>query len=534
MAAMPVVDDDKVVGVVGRKRLVRLGRRRFGGTRVERGDGRAAAGAGAGAVATRCGTRVEAMNEAGSTGSRSRTGDALAGLVTRDSLADAIRSRAAAQAARRMRHGDGRPTRVSGRAAPRRGRAGDGAGRRRARWPTSSGSPPRPRWAACSPRRSWPRVVAAAVGQLGDGRLRDPRGRRRRGHRGRARPARRSSARSRGGRRPTRAVMPGRRSGSRPARRCRPAPTPWSRSRARRRSTRRAAAGPRGRDAAGPAARGDPRPRGGRGRRRRSAARAATSRPARRSLDSGHAVTPAVVALAAGAGRRRASSSGAGRSSPSSRPATRCGPRGPTSGRPGSRTPTARGSGRSSRGRRRPARARDRRPTGSRTSRRGCGAASTPARTSSWCRAACRSGPYDVVRTAFDGVGQIDLWRVAVQPGKPFAFGRADVDGRRHAGRCCSACRATRCRSFVTFELFVRPVIRRLAGQPRAASTGRSRGPRGGRVQEHGRRGYQRVTSMRDADGLPVRDDAAGSACASRAGRGATSCRRSPPRMRSR
>ena len=35
VAAMPVVDEDQVVGVVGRRRLVRLGRRRFGRTRVD-------------------------------------------------------------------------------------------------------------------------------------------------------------------------------------------------------------------------------------------------------------------------------------------------------------------------------------------------------------------------------------------------------------------------------------------------------------------------------------------------------------------
>ena len=35
VAAMPVVDEDQVVGVIGRRRLVRLGRRRFGRTRVD-------------------------------------------------------------------------------------------------------------------------------------------------------------------------------------------------------------------------------------------------------------------------------------------------------------------------------------------------------------------------------------------------------------------------------------------------------------------------------------------------------------------
>ena len=51
-------------------------------------------------------------------------------------------------------------------------------------------------------------------------------------------------------------------------------------------------------------------------------------------------------------------------------------------------------------------------------------------------------GPYDVVRAAFEEVGTVDLWRVAVQPGKPFAFGRRP--GRRRRRCCSSACRATR------------------------------------------------------------------------------------------
>jgi molybdopterin molybdotransferase len=114
-------------------------------------------------------------------------------------------------------------------------------------------------------------------------------------------------------------------------------------------------------------------------------------------------------------------------------------------------------------------------------------------------------GPYDVVRLAFDNVGHMNLWRVAVQPGKPFAFGRADVEGRVDPvllfglpGNPVSA--------FVTFELFVRPVLRRLAGQARLHR------PVDRAVLEQpvskslGRRGYQRVSAVRDADGLPVRD----------------------------
>ena len=46
-------------------------------------------------------------------------------------------------------------------------------------------------------------------------------------------------------------------------------------------------------------------------------------------------------------------------------------------------------------------------------------------------------GPYDVVKNAFEALGSVDLWRVAVQPGKPFAFGRSTDGGRplRAAGQ---------------------------------------------------------------------------------------------------
>jgi len=38
-------------------------------------------------------------------------------------------------------------------------------------------------------------------------------------------------------------------------------------------------------------------------------------------------------------------------------------------------------------------------------------------------------GPYDVVRSGFAEFGTIELWRVAVQPGKPFVFGTARAPG---------------------------------------------------------------------------------------------------------
>ena len=115
-------------------------------------------------------------------------------------------------------------------------------------------------------------------------------------------------------------------------------------------------------------------------------------------------------------------------------------------------------------------------------------------------------GPYDVVRTAFAEIGRIELWRVAVQPGKPFAFGVVDRPG---GGRCLLfGLPGNPVSSFVTFELFVRPAIRRLAGYPSDRLTRSldraillepvSKSP--------GRRAFLRVVAERDAAGAPARD----------------------------
>jgi molybdenum cofactor synthesis domain-containing protein len=71
-------------------------------------------------------------------------------------------------------------------------------------------------------------------------------------------------------------------------------------------------------------------------------------------------------------------------------------------------------------------------------------------------------GAHDVVKEAFERVGRLDLWRVAIQPGKPLAFGRAPRPDR---GTCLFfGLPGNPVSSFVTFELFVRPVLRRMLG----------------------------------------------------------------------
>ena len=109
-------------------------------------------------------------------------------------------------------------------------------------------------------------------------------------------------------------------------------------------------------------------------------------------------------------------------------------------------------------------------------------------------------GPYDVVKRAFETVGRVDLWRVAVQPGKPFAFG-VTPDGAVLFGLPGNPVS-----SFVTFELFVRPAIRRLAGHTRLLRA-TDRGVLTGSVSKApGRRSFVRAVARRDAADTPERD----------------------------
>jgi molybdopterin molybdotransferase len=73
-------------------------------------------------------------------------------------------------------------------------------------------------------------------------------------------------------------------------------------------------------------------------------------------------------------------------------------------------------------------------------------------------------GAHDVVKDAFLSIGRLHLWRIAVQPGKPLAFGRAQA-GWRNGEVLFFGLPGNPVSSLVTFELFVRPVLRRLMGQ---------------------------------------------------------------------
>ena len=67
-------------------------------------------------------------------------------------------------------------------------------------------------------------------------------------------------------------------------------------------------------------------------------------------------------------------------------------------------------------------------------------------------------GDLDLVKPALRALGaEIDLWRVAIKPGKPFLFGRA--------GRCCIfGLPGNPVSAFVTFLKFVRPALLKMRG----------------------------------------------------------------------
>jgi molybdopterin molybdotransferase len=110
-------------------------------------------------------------------------------------------------------------------------------------------------------------------------------------------------------------------------------------------------------------------------------------------------------------------------------------------------------------------------------------------------------GAHDVVKDAFANVGRIDLWRIAVQPGKPLAFGRAAAQGRE-GEVLMFGLPGNPVSSLVTFELFVRPVLRRLAGHADVVGRETISATLADDVSKApGRRGYIRVRLERNGAG---------------------------------
>ncbi len=85
-------------------------------------------------------------------------------------------------------------------------------------------------------------------------------------------------------------------------------------------------------------------------------------------------------------------------------------------------------------------------------------------------------GDRDFVKAAFEGAGvTLEMWKVAMKPGKPLAFGRGPELGARTDGRTLVfGLPGNPVSSTVSFELFVRPALLALQG---AARTSRPRVP---------------------------------------------------------
>ena len=107
-------------------------------------------------------------------------------------------------------------------------------------------------------------------------------------------------------------------------------------------------------------------------------------------------------------------------------------------------------------------------------------------------------GDFDYVKAVFAERGTVDFWRVAIRPGKPLAFGQWDrtlffgLPGNPVS-------------SMVTFELFVRPTLRKLAGHS-ALTRPEVRVHLAEEVSHTpGRRSYQRAIVTRKSNGDSAR-----------------------------
>jgi molybdopterin molybdotransferase len=103
-------------------------------------------------------------------------------------------------------------------------------------------------------------------------------------------------------------------------------------------------------------------------------------------------------------------------------------------------------------------------------------------------------GRHDHVRAAIEELGELAFWRIAVQPGKPLAFGTV-------AGRPVIGLPGNPVSALVTFELFARPLLRAMLG---LSGDGRLHLP--ARLSERvpkdrDRRAYLRVVVRPAADG---------------------------------
>src|SRR5437879_2141979 len=108
-------------------------------------------------------------------------------------------------------------------------------------------------------------------------------------------------------------------------------------------------------------------------------------------------------------------------------------------------------------------------------------------------------GELDLVRDALERCGaELHLWKVSMRPGKPITFGTRE-------GRPVFGLPGNPVSAMVTFELFVRPALRKMSGA-HAIDRPRLRARALETIENPGsRRGYLRVTLTSDLDGYGAR-----------------------------
>lgn len=106
-------------------------------------------------------------------------------------------------------------------------------------------------------------------------------------------------------------------------------------------------------------------------------------------------------------------------------------------------------------------------------------------------------GEADHVRDAVLACGSLDLWRVAIKPGKPIAIGRV-------AGTPFIGLPGNPVAVFVGFAFVARPLLARLAGEAYAPLIAQPMRLGFAHAKKPGRREFLRVSLEQDADGITV------------------------------
>jgi molybdopterin molybdotransferase len=73
-------------------------------------------------------------------------------------------------------------------------------------------------------------------------------------------------------------------------------------------------------------------------------------------------------------------------------------------------------------------------------------------------------GEEDHIKPAVEAEGRLNMWQIAVKPGKPLAFGEVRREGESDGGAHFIGLPGNPVSSFITFLLFVRPFLLRLQG----------------------------------------------------------------------